>query len=336
MTMRLSVIIPYYNSDPWIGLLLDSLLDQDLGREDYEIIVIDDGSTEEPVVLGQYAANYSNVVYARQENAGVSAARNYGINVAKGKWIFFCDSDDMVRAQVLGKMLNIADEKDLDMLFWNIMRVDSAQEAVPRRSFFDAISPIQTGTDYMVNPPADFSPGVWRYLVRRDLIVRHDLRFMEGVVYVEDSLFRLDVMSAAKRVAHVDVDVYFYVRQESSIVHMKKRKNYDSYASYMLIYLKRLSELIQQDGLPDPLRNRYLRWRDIDAFYLLKYLSLYSSLSQTRTYLSRLRDIDAIPLLIIGKPSYRIVRWMMNHSCLWLFACGIIHLLPISLRQKID
>ena len=99
--MLLSIIIPYYNRNHLIGRMLDSLLDQDISPSDYEIIVVDDGSQEEPVVLKDYANRYPQIHYHRIDHAGVSPARNIGLSLATGKWLYFCDSDDFLQRKVL-------------------------------------------------------------------------------------------------------------------------------------------------------------------------------------------------------------------------------------------
>ena len=114
--MKLSVIIPYYNTNATIGQALDSLLDQDLEASEYEIIVVDDGSTEEPVVLKDYAHRFSQVQYHRLAHAGLSPARNYALSVARGDWLYLCDSDDYVQPQVFGGIIAAAEANRLEMI----------------------------------------------------------------------------------------------------------------------------------------------------------------------------------------------------------------------------
>ncbi len=92
--MKLSVVIPYYNGERWIGKCLDSLLNQDMPVSDYEIIVVDDGSTNSVEMVQDYSKKHENIKYARQPNAGQSAARNHGLDMAKGEYVFFLDCDD--------------------------------------------------------------------------------------------------------------------------------------------------------------------------------------------------------------------------------------------------
>ena len=83
--MKLSIIIPYYNGERWIATCLDSLLRQDLSPEDYEIIVVDDGSTHSIGTLMTYVEAHPNIHYLHQENQKHAAARNYGQTIAKGE-----------------------------------------------------------------------------------------------------------------------------------------------------------------------------------------------------------------------------------------------------------
>jgi glycosyltransferase involved in cell wall biosynthesis len=115
--VKLSVIIPYYNGEKWIAKCLDSLLHQDLGEDEYEIIVVDDGSTKSSEVLKNYVQSHQNIHYILQENKGVSAARNKGLSIAEGEFIFFCDCDDFITEDVLGRLYDIAKSNDVDLLF---------------------------------------------------------------------------------------------------------------------------------------------------------------------------------------------------------------------------
>ena len=106
---KLSVIIPYYNGDRYIGTVLEDLLAQDFKEGEYEIIVVDDGSTEPADVLKSYCEQYSPISYVRQDHLGVSAARNSGIAHSTGKYIFFCDCDDRVRKHALSQLCELAE-----------------------------------------------------------------------------------------------------------------------------------------------------------------------------------------------------------------------------------
>ena len=112
--MKLSVIIPCYNAEKYLGECLDSLLAQDV--KDFEIILIDDGSRDGTAQLARrYAQQDERIRLIGQENAGVSAARNAGLRIARGEWVLFVDADDVLPQSALGKLLSCA-KADVDLV----------------------------------------------------------------------------------------------------------------------------------------------------------------------------------------------------------------------------
>ena len=111
--LKLSIIIPAYNSEKFIEKCLYSCLHQDISHDDYEIIVVDDGSTDNTrnIVLSM-KEKYNNIIYIYQENAAQGAARNNGLSKAKGKYIWFVDSDDWIAEYCLGTIIERL-EKDM-------------------------------------------------------------------------------------------------------------------------------------------------------------------------------------------------------------------------------
>lgn len=109
--MFLSVVIPVYNCEPYLPECLDSLLDQDLDKSEYEIICVNDGSTDGSLaILRRYADREQNVKVLEQTNQGVCSARNHGMGEAKGDYVWFVDADDFIQRNILGKLKRIACE----------------------------------------------------------------------------------------------------------------------------------------------------------------------------------------------------------------------------------
>ena len=241
--MKLSIIIPYYNADAYIGRMLDSLLDQDLAAGEYEIIVVDDGSEEEPTVLMDYVRRFPQIQYHRIAHAGLSPARNHGLTQAHGDWLYFCDSDDYVQRRVLGGIIGTAEAHGLEMVRARHLHLHPSDPIPEPRRNFTALSPVQTGLEYIGDPTVWFSWGVWGYLIRRSVIDAAALTF-EPIFYVEDRLFMLDLFPRIRRIAFVDVDLYYYLQYDTSILHSRKRHDGPGYKSAMLEYLRRLTALI--------------------------------------------------------------------------------------------
>lgn len=100
--MKLSIIVPMYNVEQYIEKCLKSLLNQDLSRDDYEILIINDGSKDRSKhIVNEYMKNNKNIRMINQKNGGQSKARNTGIDNAKGEYLFFVDSDDYIEDYTL-------------------------------------------------------------------------------------------------------------------------------------------------------------------------------------------------------------------------------------------
>ena len=336
--IRLSIIIPYYNANAWIGRMLDSLLDQDLPEEQYEILVIDDGSTEPAVTLQKYENDHSNIIVIHQENGGTSAARNYGMSRARGKWLYICDSDDFVQPQLLGHLLDMADDNDLDMLVCKWCVVD--QDAKPQGySLPIEMTEICSGWDYLASftsYPMGVGFGVWRYLLKKESVLKNGIRF-ENFAYVEDRIFQLDLFQAVKRVARAEVMLYYYVQHKESIMHNKRKQNYDKYAQWIWLYIDKITALIQDGSLSDDAKTVLEGHRDFAVFSLLGNSIKYCPVSTTKEALERLKTINgAYPVQTTGVARWiRLARRYMNHPCLWLLSCRLFHILPFRVRQML-
>lgn len=329
----LSIVIPYYNSNAWIGALLETLLDQDLAPNEYEIIVVDDASTEEPVVLKDYVARYSHVHYHRQEKSGVSEARNTGIAMAQGEWLYFCDSDDFVQPKVLKGILEAAEQLDLEMVFANrvVLRPNQKPDRPIRN--FSSISPVVTAAAYYANPKQD-SYGIWRFLLRRSILIEHQIRFPD-MSFAEDRVFYLDIMPYITRVAHIDVDLYYHVLHESSTIHLQRRLKCSEYMSQIMLYILRVDKEIKHGNYETPVFDRMEASLDQSAFYLLWNVFQYCPVRETLQYLTQLEGIGAYP--VKGRRQMareRFVQRWMNVRWLWVLGCRLFHLVPLSIRIK--
>ena len=122
--MRVSVVVPVYNVAPYLRQCLDSLVGQTL--KDIEIICVDDGSTDgSGAILDEYAAKDGRVRVVHQANAGAGAARNVGLDLATGEYLFFCDPDDWCARRMLARMFRQAQNVRADVLLAPTYRCDS-------------------------------------------------------------------------------------------------------------------------------------------------------------------------------------------------------------------
>lgn len=332
--MLLSVVIPYFNSNAWIGKMLDSLLDQGIDNEEYEIIVIDDESTEEPVVLKEYVAKYPNIRYYKQQKQGQAEARNYGLSLSRGEWLYFCDSDDYLQPQVLSGIIDAAEKHNLELIFGTIHPVSPSFVPTNPKRNFESLSEIKTGIDYFAEPNEFFSFGLWSFLIRRSVLIEHNLRF-EKLHVAEDCLFYVDMMPCIPRTAHIDVDLYYYVQHESSVMHRKKREDSSNYMADMYQFLLRLSDELKNTVGQPAYHTMMSNLLGVYSYALLHNVFRYCPVSETVDYISRLENLDAYPIRTrLNSPLHRAILKLVNTKPLWLLFCRLYHLLPIRLRLR--
>lgn len=197
--MFLSIIIPVYNAEKYIGSCLDSLLAQDIS--DYEILCVNDGSKDgSAAILENYARQHTNILVIHKENGGVTSARNAGLEAARGDFIWFVDADDLIKENTLGKLRALAAGKDrvifgayefTDVLTEEELALSQKNQLSTNTSFYDSV--------------------VWRCLLRRDFLIRNGLCFRyPELTHGEDGLFMYEVTLCNPDSAETDEVLYFY------------------------------------------------------------------------------------------------------------------------------
>ncbi|SCB78019.1 glycosyltransferase family 2 protein [Arthrobacter sp. NIO-1057] len=200
-----SVIIPVYNSMPYLTELLNSLELQDLDKSLYEVIAVNDGSTDfGGEILDVYAKRNANFTVVHQENSGwPGKPRNVGTSLAKGEYVFYADSDDTLGTEALRRMRDFALEHDVDVLAPKLVPVGGR---VIRTSLFSSTQ---------VDVPLEqiFATLMPQKLIRRQMILDHDLRFAEEKVRLEDGMVLAGCYLHAKRVSVLADYEYYYIRE---------------------------------------------------------------------------------------------------------------------------
>ena len=227
--MLLSIIVPGQNVEAYIGKCLDSLLNQDINSSDYEIIVVNDGSTDgTQKIMEGYASSHSNVILINQQNKGLSGARNSGVKVARGRYVMYIDSDDYIEKNVLGGLLAQVERDRLDVLRYNYRNVDEDYNViVPKRNnklYVDYSSGVTDGFSFLTHR-LGYACYAWQFLMKVE--IAKNVLFKEGI-YFEDTDWAPRMLNEAKRVASTDVVVYNYMKRTNSITNAvdesKKRK----------------------------------------------------------------------------------------------------------------
>lgn len=209
---RLSIIIPMYNAEPYIRKCLESCLDQDLPPEDFEVIVVNDGSTDAglSVAEGLAAAARSEgkaaVRLFSQENAGQGAARNRALAVAAGEYVWFVDADDWIEPQCLGTLLALAHGFDI-LAFGAVNYVASEGKLQVHDVFEYAENRDSTGREHFIRLNERIKVCPPFHLFRRQFLQEHSLAFPEGIFH-EDAQFIPEALLLAVSV-RITTGVYY-------------------------------------------------------------------------------------------------------------------------------
>lgn len=212
--MKLSIVIPVYNVEKYIARCLDSMLDQNLDQQEYEIIIVNDGSTDSSLEIAlSYAKRNAQISVHNKENGGAGSARNYGMDRAQGKYIYFIDPDDYLVPNCLNGLVDTCDRYNLNILtflstaFSSLLSLD---KSISKKinldvSVTDKMSSIVSGEEYMAS--LEYRSEVWWYLVNLEFLKGLGIRFVEGR-YLEDAAFTLELFLEANRIAHLELNVH--------------------------------------------------------------------------------------------------------------------------------
>ena len=234
----LSVIVPVFRVEQYLDQCVQSLLHQDLRAEEYEIILVDDGSDDNsPVLCDQYAAQYPQVRVIHQQNKGLSGARNTGIRAAKGKYLCFVDSDDYLEPHSLKSLIEKAEQNEVDMLRFGLQVVYD-NKVLPDTTAKD--DTVYRGETFMLHKMSERC-SCSMYLILTRLITDTETYFTEGITY-EDIDWTPRILLQAKRIICVPDTVYNYVQHTGSITHPRSKAGWQSIVSNNIHVLQRLQQ----------------------------------------------------------------------------------------------
>lgn len=228
---KISVIIPVYNVEKFLSQCLGSLTSQTY--HNLEILIVDDGSTDRSSAIYQkYASTDNRIKIIKQDNSGVSVARNTGLKFATGDWVHFVDSDDYLDVDFYEKMMSARGDCMPDILACDVISQNSNQYSIGYKTCVALYSP----TEKFLQTNALRNCVVWRYLFRRDFLKKHKLKFTVGRIF-EDMLFTPNAIMLSNYVITVPGANYHYVFNENSLLNRPetslRKMQYDYAQEYL-------------------------------------------------------------------------------------------------------
>lgn len=242
--IKISIIVPVYNVKQYLNQCIDSIIDA--YRDGIEVILVDDGSKDESgKICDEYSNKYDFIKVVHRENGGLSAARNTGIKLAQGKYIWFVDSDDYIENNSIDVLFEVI-KKDTDMIFMNYRQFNSNGETYFYQAFSESddlnIEPYK-----YLNSLGNLSYAAQKFIIKRKLIFDNNLFFTEGI-YHEDEDWTPRAVCIAKSFTTVMEPLYNYrVGNPNSITGMLNPKK----VLDKIIISKNLYNRIKENNISD-------------------------------------------------------------------------------------
>lgn len=280
----ISVIIPAYNCRDTISRCLNSLISQTIFPK-FEIIVIDDGSTDDTLkIIKKYSCQYSNIKAIRKKNGGASSARNCGIKHCTGKYVTFCDSDDTLDPDFLEKIQEGFMKPDIDIVFCSYKKINKNTVKIFRFKRGE----IKTRKKLIKRFVKRTIPtNVCAKAYKTEILTRNNIGFREDVVIGEDLLFLYEYLLFAKSGVVIDCNGYNYYHNDSSVMNagrdelfydcvraseeIARRRNYDKVGKAILLYER--CKYLEYVGCCKAKKSRWVR-RCVNKERVIDYVSL--------------------------------------------------------------
>lgn len=206
---KISVIIPVYNREKYIGKCIESVLRQDYGN--IEIIIIDDGSTDNTKEkIYTYISKNNNIRYYYQENSGVSNARNKGVSYSSGEYVIFLDSDDCWNTSLLRKEIEEILKKQINVCYCGMMKnnIDTGVMKKDKIRFKEGNIIIEFLKEYM-------NAQTITWLIKKDILIKNNIVFKDTLNYGEDLLFFLKLLSIEQCCCVKEYLAYYNMHEDS-------------------------------------------------------------------------------------------------------------------------
>lgn len=274
MYPKVSVIVPVHNVQKYLKETLDSLLAQTF--KDFEIICIDNKSTDNTLkILKEYAKNDERfIIFEKKENIKQGLARNFGISVATGEYIFFLDGDDIIMPDCLEKMYNkaVSDDSDITVCCWALL--DDLTKKVNDKHDYALLKQIPEEVNDKVFHWRDIKNSIfwqssvpWDKIYKRSFLIEKDVKFPGGVFF-EDNVFVYDAFFKSNRISVLrDILMLYRTNRKGAVTNSKNKLFFD----YLKIF-NMIGDNLKKIGLYDEMKYLYLDYKIITLYWWFKLI----------------------------------------------------------------
>lgn len=276
--MKISIIIPVYNCKPYVRECIESCTRQGLTIDEYEIIAIDDGSKDgSSELLDELTTQFACLTVVHQQNSGLSATRNKGIAMARGEYVIFIDSDDVLIPDSLACMYQVASLHSLDIVKANLVKVESKDV-----SSYSHTNPainaeqieIKTGEQGFIHDYNPFASYAVINLYRTEFLRCKQLFFLEGQFF-EDVAHTIKSYLSAKSFAAIPLFFYLYRQHTGSILSTMDKKKLISFNTIIQYILNLGNELELTEEGKKKLKDSVFTSLSVNLWYISHYNEIY-------------------------------------------------------------
>lgn len=284
---KVSIILPVYNSEKYIAKTIDSILNQNYNN--YELIIIDDGSTDNSAnICEKYANNEDRICLYKRENYGVSKTRNFGLSRATGKYIMFVDSDDFYESNCIKTMVNVIVSKKVDLVSCSYSNFGLSnnkfllQDTLITNKFNEYLE--KTQKNYLFNQ-------IWNKIYKLEIIKSNKILFDENISIAEDLKFNIEYLKKCNSFCHINEVLYNY-RVTTSGLGFRYRTDANDIKIELL-------KVIEDEYSKNNLDKKYIFFS-----YLKQYIAYFSNIIDNRNDLSN-KQKKILIKKIIESPEYK-------------------------------
>ena len=306
MKKKLSIIVPIYNVEKYLEKCLESIYKLNI---DKEIILVNDESPDNSfLIIEKYKFLYPDeTLVINQKNKGLSGARNSGLEIATGEYIYFIDSDDFIDVLKFEELFDLGEPKKLDIILGNYRKYRSGiyLDICKRDKKINDLG-LVSGEEFLEKSIKHkcVREQVWQNIYNHDFLINNELKFKVGLLN-EDTLFYIQALNKAKRVEYIDIPFYLYRQREGSLMSTYNYVNYQ-HRLYTIKELLQLQALRKQNftGLNSYLLN--ILWKIFKYEKRVNGEILQKLLLSEKIY--SIKDYLKILLMFIGSLRYHTIE----------------------------
>lgn len=309
--IELSIIIPMYNAENYIEKCIESITA--CSSEEIEILIVDDGSSDGSVEIVKERMHYdARIRLLRQENSGVSCARNYGINMAKGRYITFVDADDWVETEALLYLIaKVRSEHNISLILTNYNEVYEKKSVNQSWKYLNKVSLDELNEAIAIDYRINFC---WGKIFNRSTIIENKIKFKENVKIGEDIIFIIDYVEYIEEAQYYNVNFYNYRHNSQSVMNGSPLNKLQE---LQYEYMRKQEFWKKHSDRLNMIKSNTIFWK-LTIYYLYQCIERKIDIRQVinMAHISAiLKDNVVDNNNLLKKIRYAIIKWSVNKKC---------------------